>query len=50
MGEAGRRRVEGTFDIRRMVADYEALYDELFTGGTSVTQNRDKACPTADGA
>ena len=26
MGEAGRRRVEQHFDIRRMVADYEAIY------------------------
>ncbi len=28
MGEVGRRRVERLFDIRRMVADYEALYRE----------------------
>jgi sugar transferase (PEP-CTERM/EpsH1 system associated) len=26
MGQAGRRRVETHFDVRRMVADYEALY------------------------
>jgi sugar transferase (PEP-CTERM/EpsH1 system associated) len=26
MGEEGRRRVESLFDVRRMVADYEALY------------------------
>jgi glycosyltransferase involved in cell wall biosynthesis len=26
MGQAGRRRVEQHFEIRRMVADYEALY------------------------
>ncbi len=29
MGEAGRRRVERAFDVRRMVADYENLYREL---------------------
>jgi sugar transferase (PEP-CTERM/EpsH1 system associated) len=29
MGRAGRRRVEKEFDIRRMVARYEALYMEL---------------------
>jgi glycosyltransferase involved in cell wall biosynthesis len=28
MGLAGRRRVEALFDIRRMVADYEALYSD----------------------
>jgi glycosyltransferase involved in cell wall biosynthesis len=28
MGEAGRRRVEQVFDIRRMIDDYEALYVE----------------------
>jgi len=28
MGQAGRGRVEQQFDIRRMVADYEALYVE----------------------
>jgi glycosyltransferase involved in cell wall biosynthesis len=26
MGAAGRRRVEQHFDIRRMVAEYEAMY------------------------
>ncbi len=26
MGRAGRERVEQHFDIRRMVAEYEALY------------------------
>jgi glycosyltransferase involved in cell wall biosynthesis len=31
MGRAGRARVEGRFDIRRMVADYEALYQGLRT-------------------
>ena len=29
MGLAGRRRVEEHFDVRRMVANYEAIYDEL---------------------
>ncbi len=29
LGEAGRRRVEQVFDVRRMIADYEALYREL---------------------
>lgn len=29
MGRAGRERVETMFDIRRMVADYEALYHQL---------------------
>lgn len=28
-GEAGRRRAEERFDVRRMVADYEATYEEL---------------------
>jgi sugar transferase (PEP-CTERM/EpsH1 system associated) len=28
LGEAGRRRIERMFDVRRMVADYEALYTE----------------------
>lgn len=29
MGLAGRRRVEACFNIRRMVADYEAMYDQV---------------------
>lgn len=29
MGRAGRRRVENHFDIRRMMEQYESLYDEL---------------------
>ena len=29
MGEAGRRRVERVFDVRRMVAEYEEFYREL---------------------
>jgi len=31
MGQAGRRRVERHFEIRRMVADYESLYVEEIT-------------------
>ena len=31
LGQAGRRRVEEFFDVRRMVADYERLYRELLT-------------------
>jgi glycosyltransferase involved in cell wall biosynthesis len=31
-GQAGRRRVEEHFDVRRMVAEYEALYAEIATG------------------
>jgi glycosyltransferase involved in cell wall biosynthesis len=29
MGRAGRRRVETNFDVRQMVASYEALYDQV---------------------
>ncbi len=29
LGRAGRQRVEGLFDVRRMVAEYEALYARL---------------------
>jgi hypothetical protein len=32
MGQAGRERVERCFDIRRMVADYERLYEEKEPG------------------
>lgn len=31
MGRCGRERIERTFDVRRMVADYEDLYRELLT-------------------
>lgn len=31
MGEAGRRRVETHFDVRRMVASYESIYDDAHT-------------------
>jgi sugar transferase (PEP-CTERM/EpsH1 system associated) len=33
MGRAGRRRAEERFDVRRMVAEYEALYAEGLVGG-----------------
>ena len=33
MGDAGRRRVEERFDVRRMVSQYEALYLEEGTQG-----------------
>lgn len=37
MGLAGRRRVEAMFDVRRMVSQYEALYQEILrTGGAAV--------------
>jgi glycosyltransferase involved in cell wall biosynthesis len=41
LGSAGRRRVERHFDIRRMVADYEAMY----VGGRliPITEDRDHA-------
>jgi glycosyltransferase involved in cell wall biosynthesis len=35
MGVAGRRRVEEHFDVRRMVRDYEALYDSLLARSPS---------------
>jgi glycosyltransferase involved in cell wall biosynthesis len=34
LGAAGRRRVEEQFDIRRMVAEYEALYSRVNTRNT----------------
>jgi glycosyltransferase involved in cell wall biosynthesis len=41
LGEAGRRRVEKNFDIRRMVADYERMYVGALAA--TITEDRDDA-------
>jgi glycosyltransferase involved in cell wall biosynthesis len=33
LGQAGRRRAETHFDIRRMVGHYEAMYEAALAGG-----------------
>jgi glycosyltransferase involved in cell wall biosynthesis len=35
MGHAGRQRTEETFDVRRMVAEYETLYRQCAPGRAS---------------
>jgi glycosyltransferase involved in cell wall biosynthesis len=47
LAEAGRRRVEHRFDIRRMVAEYERMY--VGVEPAPITEDRDDAVDDSDG-
>jgi sugar transferase (PEP-CTERM/EpsH1 system associated) len=46
LGRSGRRRVETHFDIRAMVARYEAIYEGVRDSAAKNTQNRELAIQT----